>query len=35
VNKLVVDTLTKRMGLETMTPVQSQTIGELMGGIDM
>ena len=33
--KTVVDTITKAMGLETMTEVQSMTIGQSLKGQDM
>ena len=33
--KTVVDTITKPMGLETMTEVQSMTIGQSLKGQDM
>ena len=33
--KTVVDTITRDMGLETMTPVQSLTINESLKGIDV
>lgn len=35
VSKSIVDTLTQRMGLETMTQVQSLTINESLKGIDV
>jgi ATP-dependent RNA helicase MSS116 len=31
----VVNTITKQMKLETMTPVQTQTINEALSGVDM
>lgn len=34
VSKIVVDTVTQEMGLTTMTPVQSLTIGEMLKGVD-
>ena len=35
VNERVIQTLTRKMGLETMTPVQSLTINEALKGVDV
>ena len=35
VDPVIIDTITKKMGLETMTQVQSLTINEALKGVDV